>query len=56
MKKRKKYEGKFIATQSFNHKTVISYGVDPLEVLSRAKSKGFSSPVVNFIPKGPCFY
>ena len=46
----KKYEGKFVATPSFNHSRVIASGKDAEKVHDRAVGKGYASPVVMFIP------
>jgi hypothetical protein len=46
----KKYAGKFVATGSFNDKTVIAAGKDPLKVREKAINNGHKSPVVFFIP------
>ena len=45
-----KYAGKYIAMPSFNIKTVIASGRNPEAVVSRAKKKGYSSPVVDYVP------
>lgn len=45
-----KYAGKFVATESFNTKTVVAFGTDPCIVRKRAIKKGFNTPVVFFIP------
>jgi len=46
----KKYAGKFVATSSFNDKTVVAAGKDPLKVRKEAINKGHTSPVVFFVP------
>jgi len=46
----KKYAGKFVAVKSFANRTVIASGVNPRDVLQRAKQKGFANPVVHFVP------
>ncbi len=45
-----KYTGQFVATSTFNDKTVIAHGPDPQEVIMQAKQKS-DSPVVFFIPE-----
>jgi len=46
----KRYEGKFVATESFNNKTVVASGKNPDAVIARAAEKGCKSPVVFFVP------
>lgn len=45
------YLGKYVATQDFNSKKVISYGLDPIRVLELAKKRGYEKPVIFYIPK-----
>ena len=45
------YEGQYVALKSFQDNTVVAYGIEPVEVLAVAEAKGFSDPVVMFIPK-----
>lgn len=47
----KKYNGKYVALQSFNNRTVVAFGADPARVMDAARKKGFPSPVIVFIPK-----
>jgi len=44
------YGGKFVATGSFNDKTVVASGRDPTKVREAAIKQGHTSPVVFFIP------
>lgn len=48
--KEKKYNGKYVAMEDFNSATVISDGSDPKEVYEKAVKKGYSSPVIIFVP------
>lgn len=50
LNKPKTYAGKFIATASFNTKTIIASGKDPIKVRGRAVQKGYDSPVVVYVP------
>jgi len=54
--KNKKYEGKFVAFRSFTDRTVIAFGKNPSEVLSKAHKKGLKEPVVVFITKDNTSY
>jgi len=44
------YNGKFVAMKDFNDTKVISDGVTPQEAYSKAVEKGYSDPVVAFVP------
>ena len=44
------YAGKYVATNSFNDKKVVTSGKDPGVVRQKAISKGHASPVVFFVP------
>ena len=44
------HTGKFIATESFNTKTVVACGSDPIKVRDRAVKKGYDSPVIVYVP------
>ncbi len=46
----RKYMGKYVVIQSFNHRAVIASGKDPIEVMDRAERKGFKNPLVIFVP------
>ncbi len=43
-----KYHGKYIATPSFNDRTIVAYGEDAGKVFEEARSKGHAEPVVVF--------
>jgi hypothetical protein len=45
------YENQYVALKSFQDNTVVASGLEPIDVLTLAKAKGFSDPVVMFIPK-----
>jgi hypothetical protein len=51
----KKYEGKFVATPSFNSSKVVASGKDPDAVYDRAVDKGYKSPVIVFVPDRKMF-
>jgi len=44
------YEGKYVALKSFEDSTVISDGITPQEAYDKAVKKGFSKPVLVFVP------
>lgn len=46
----KEYVGQYIATPSFNDKTVIAHGNDLQAVMQQACEQGYSSPFVLFVP------
>lgn len=50
--KEKKYEGKYVAMESFVNHRVVASGEDPMKVTKAAEKKGVSQPVIIFIPKG----
>jgi hypothetical protein len=47
----RKYAGKFVATGSFNDKTIVAAGKDPLKVREKAIGNGYKCPVVFFVPE-----
>ncbi len=53
-----KYNGKFIATESFNSNKVIAHGSTIIKAYNRAQEKGFKDPVIDFVPKkgSVCIY
>jgi hypothetical protein len=51
-----KYQGKYVATKSFNHGKVIASGNDPIKVRQRAIENGAKSPVVVYVPKSTMIY
>lgn len=46
----RKYIGKYVAMESFNNRTVVASGKDPIRVMERAGRKGFSDPLIIFVP------
>jgi hypothetical protein len=46
----KRYEGKYVATASFNSKKVIASGNDAGMVYDRAIEKGCKRPIVMYVP------
>ena len=44
--KEKKYEGKYVALDSFSNIKVVSSGNNPINVLEKAKTKGIDNPVI----------
>jgi hypothetical protein len=48
----KKYEGKYVALESFSNYRVVASGDDPAQVTKLAEEMGASQPVVLFIPAG----
>lgn len=47
----KKYNGRYVALQSFNDKTVVASGTDPAKVMAAAIKKGVAAPVIVYIPE-----
>lgn len=45
------YDGQYVAVKSFFNREVISHGKQPADVLKEAIEKGFSDPVLLFIPE-----
>jgi len=50
------YQGKYIATKSFNARKVIAFGNDPIKVRKKAIENGAESPVVVYVPKSTTIY
>jgi hypothetical protein len=48
--KNTKYDGKYVALKSFDKQVVIGKGSTPQEAYDKAISKGYSNPVITFIP------
>ena len=46
-----KYGGKYVATRSFKHTSVLCSGTDPLTVIEEAKKKGAEDPVLIYVPE-----
>jgi len=47
----KKYEGKYVAMESFVNNRVVASGKDPMRVLAAATKTGVTEPVIVFVPK-----
>ncbi len=47
----KKYEGKYVALESFISNKVVASGKDPEKVLNAATKSGAKEPVIVFVPK-----
>ena len=47
----KQYGGQYVAVKSFSNREVISHGKQPNAVLKAANKKGYSEPVLIFVPK-----
>lgn len=52
----KKYQGKYVATATFNERKVLSSGKDPVQVRQKAIDKGVKSPVIVYIPEPTTVY
>jgi Family of unknown function (DUF5678) len=50
VKNSEKYFGQYVAVKSFTNRDVVSHGSVPLDVVNEAKQKGFSEPVLIFVP------
>lgn len=48
--KEKKYSGQYITIKDFNDPTVITHGDNPQKIYEEAIKKGFSEPVIIFVP------
>ena len=48
--KSEKYNGKYVAIKSFTDYTVIGEGKEPKEAIEEANKKGYTNPVVIFVP------
>jgi hypothetical protein len=51
IKDSEKYNGKYVATQSFSDHTVISSGSDAKKVRQKAQKLGCNHPVVFYVPQ-----
>ena len=51
VKDNEKYEGKYVATESFKNEMTISLGRDSMEVFREAKEKGIDEPAISFDSK-----
>ncbi|MFA5779724.1 MAG: DUF5678 domain-containing protein [Elusimicrobiota bacterium] len=48
--KEKKYSGQYVAIADFNKPDVIAHDKDPQKAYKKATGKGFSDPVILFVP------
>ena len=46
----RKYIGKYVAMESFNKRTIVASGKDPIDVMKKAEQKGFADPLIIFVP------
>jgi hypothetical protein len=46
-----RYNGQYVAVKSFSERDVICYGLEPMEVLNKAKQTGVKEPVLIYIPE-----
>jgi hypothetical protein len=51
-----KYQGKYVATKSFNNNKIIASGKDPIKVRQEAIKSGAKSPVVVYVPESTMIY
>lgn len=49
-----RYAGQYVAMPSFNDRQIVAHGPKPKEVIAEAKTKGYSRPVVYFVPDKKC--
>ncbi len=47
----KGFEGQYVALISFLERAVIASGDDPKKVVEQANQKGYSNPVIFFVPQ-----
>ena len=45
-----KYYDNYVAQISFKDHTIVSYGKDPEKILGEARKKGYSDPVIFYVP------
>ena len=50
--KEKKYEGKYVALEDLDHPSPIADGTSPEVVYESAIKKGFTDPLIIYIPQG----
>ena len=48
--KDKKYGGKYVAFRDFKDRKIVSYGKKVKDVYDKAVKKGFSNPVILYVP------
>ena len=47
----KRYEGKYVALESFTSNRVVASGKNPSHVLDAAEKKGVADPVLVYVPR-----
>lgn len=45
------FNGRYVATKSFDDPTIVGVGNDPEKALNDAEAKGFKNPVLLYIPE-----
>jgi len=48
--KEKKYSGQYVVIKDLTDPTVIAAGNDPQKIYLEAKEKGFTEPIILFVP------
>lgn len=48
--KERKFSGYYVTVEDYNKTTIISYGEDPQKVYEEAIKKGYTEPLIVFIP------
>ena len=48
--KEKKFEGRYVALQDIDHPSPVADGKSPEEVYESAVKKGFSDPLILYVP------
>lgn len=46
-----KYAGEYVCLKSFADREVVSHGENPTEAIREAENKGFSHPVILYVPQ-----
>lgn len=46
-----KYSGQYVCLKSFADRAVVSHGKNPDDVMKEAENKGFSHPVILYVPE-----
>ena len=48
--KEKKFEGRYVALEDFDHPLPVADGKNPQEVYDSAVKKGFNNPLILYVP------
>jgi hypothetical protein len=48
--KEKKFEGRYVALEDINHPSPIADGASPDEVYEASVKKGFTDPIILYVP------